>query len=102
MKIRRALTAATVAAVIAPAAVLAAPAAASAKEPVSEAGHRTPASPDSPGAATPSDRSTDSAKSGGGIGNSDDSRRPGEAAAAGSAIRDRDGAGRTALERLTQ
>lgn len=46
MKIRRALTAAAAAAVIAPAAVLAAPAAAFATEPVSEAGPRTPASPD--------------------------------------------------------
>ncbi|GFE19465.1 hypothetical protein Sgleb_75120 [Streptomyces glebosus] len=46
MKIRRALTAAAAAVVIAPAAVLAAPATAFATEPVSEAGPRTPASPD--------------------------------------------------------
>ncbi|WP_405746515.1 LPXTG cell wall anchor domain-containing protein [Streptomyces sp. NBC_01525] len=64
MKIRRALTAAAAAAVIAPAAVLAAPAAAFATEPVSEAGPRTPASPDSPDAATPADRTADSATSG--------------------------------------
>ncbi|AJC60889.1 hypothetical protein [Streptomyces sp. 769] len=42
MKIRRALTAAAAAAVIAPATVLAAPAAAFATEPVAEAGPRTP------------------------------------------------------------
>ncbi|OKI05111.1 hypothetical protein A6A06_10735 [Streptomyces sp. CB02923] len=54
MRIRRALTAAAAAAVIAPAAVLAVPAAAFATEPVSESGPRTPASspgsPDGPAA----------------------------------------------------
>ncbi|MFF8789392.1 LPXTG cell wall anchor domain-containing protein [Streptomyces sp. NPDC015125] len=92
MKIRRALTAA----VLAPAAVLAAPAAAFATEPVSEAGPRTPASPDSPGAATPADRPAESATSGGGTGTPDEPRRPGKAAAGGSASQDRDGAARPA------
>ncbi|MEJ8653507.1 LPXTG cell wall anchor domain-containing protein [Streptomyces sp. MS1.AVA.3] len=95
MKIRRALTAAAAAAVIAPAAVLAAPAAAFATEPVSEAGPRTPASPDS-GAAAPADRPADSVTSGGGTGNPDEPRRPGEAAAGGSASQGRDGAARPA------
>ncbi|MFK0263784.1 LPXTG cell wall anchor domain-containing protein [Streptomyces angustmyceticus] len=67
MKIRRTLTAAAAAAVMAPAAVLAAPAAAFATEPVSKAGPRTPASP---GAATPGDRLAGSATSGGGAGQS--------------------------------
>ncbi|MFH8344319.1 hypothetical protein [Streptomyces sp. NPDC018045] len=93
MKIRRALTAAAAAAVIAPAAVLAAPAAALATEPVSEAGPRTPASPD---AATPADRPADSATSGAGSGTPDEPRRPGGAAAGGPASQDRDGAARTA------
>ncbi|WP_411145640.1 hypothetical protein [Streptomyces sp. x-80] len=93
MKIRRALTAAAAAAVIAPAAVLAAPAAAFATEPVSEAGPRTPASPD---AATPADRPTDAATNGGGTDNPDGPRRPDEAAAGGSASQDRDGAARPA------
>ncbi|MFG2531059.1 LPXTG cell wall anchor domain-containing protein [Streptomyces sp. NPDC048516] len=89
MKIRRALIAAAAAAVLAPAAVLAAPAAAFATEPVSEAGPRTPASADSPGAATSADRPAGSAKSGGGTGNPDEPRRPGEAAArAASQVRD--------------
>ncbi|MFC9236341.1 LPXTG cell wall anchor domain-containing protein [Streptomyces decoyicus] len=96
MKIRRALTAAAAAAVIAPAAVLAAPAASFATEPVSEAGPRTPAPPDSPDAATPADRLADSATSGGGTGNPDGPRRPREAAAGGSASKDRDGAARPA------
>ncbi|MGA5566002.1 LPXTG cell wall anchor domain-containing protein [Streptomyces platensis] len=76
MKIRRALTAAAAAAVIAPAAVLAAPAAAFATEPVSGTGSRTSASPGLPGlpgAATPTDRSADSVKSGGGRGEDKDS-----------------------------
>ncbi|MFE7783908.1 LPXTG cell wall anchor domain-containing protein [Streptomyces nigrescens] len=51
MKIRRTLTAAAAVAVLTPAAVLAAPAAAFATEPVSEAGPRTPASPDAAGTA---------------------------------------------------
>ncbi|MFF7700990.1 LPXTG cell wall anchor domain-containing protein [Streptomyces lydicus] len=59
MKIRRALTAAAAAAVIAPAAVLAAPAAAFATAPVSEAGPRTPASPDLPDAAAGGSASPD-------------------------------------------
>ncbi|MFI9358457.1 hypothetical protein [Streptomyces lydicus] len=92
MKIRRALTAAAAAAVIAPAAVLAAPTAAFATEPVSEAGPRTPATPDSPEAATPADRSADSATSGGGRGKPDEPRRTGEAG--GSAAQDRGGAAR--------
>lgn len=96
MKIRRALTAAAAAAVIAPAAVLAAPAAAFATEPVSEAGPRTPGPPDSPVAAPPADRLADSATSGGGRGNPDEPRRPGEATAGGSASQDRDGAARPA------
>ncbi|MEU5212411.1 hypothetical protein [Streptomyces sp. NPDC020742] len=96
MKIRRALTAAAAAAVLAPAAVLTAPAAAFATEPVSETGPRTHASADSPGAATPADRAADSATSGGGTGHPDESRRPGEAAAGGSASQDRDGATRHA------
>ncbi|MFI1617820.1 LPXTG cell wall anchor domain-containing protein [Streptomyces lydicus] len=96
MKIRRALTAAAAAAVIAPAAVLAAPAAAFATAPVSEAGPRTPASPDLPDAATPAERSADSTTSGGGAGNPHEPRRPGEAAAGGSASQDRDGAARPA------
>ncbi|WP_274918068.1 hypothetical protein [Streptomyces sp. WZ-12] len=50
MKIRRALAVAATAAVIAPTAVLAVPAAAFATEAVSEAGPRTPAPPDLPGA----------------------------------------------------
>lgn len=91
MKIRRALTAAAAAAVLVPTAVLAAPAAAFATEPVSEAGPRTPASPDT---ATPADRPADSATSGGGTGIPDEPRRPGEAAAGGSASQDRDGASR--------
>ncbi|WP_330319114.1 LPXTG cell wall anchor domain-containing protein [Streptomyces platensis] len=95
MKIRRALTAAAAAAVIAPAAVLAAPAAAFATEPVSEAGPRTPASPDLSDAATPADRSADSATSGSGTGDPHKPRRPGEAAG-GSASKDRDGAARPA------
>ncbi|AOP47324.1 LPXTG cell wall anchor domain-containing protein [Streptomyces lydicus] len=96
MKIRRALTAAAAAAVIAPAAVLAAPAAAFATEPVSEAGPRTPASPDLPDGATPTGRLAESATTGGGTGNPDESRRPGDAAAGGSASQDRDGAARPA------
>ncbi|MFD9812005.1 hypothetical protein [Streptomyces sp. NPDC059080] len=92
MKIRRALTAAAAAAVIAPAAVLATPAAAFATEPVSEAGPRTPASPDSPDAPTPAARPADSATSGGGTGHPDEPRRPGAAAAGGPASQDRDGA----------
>ncbi|MFI5520202.1 LPXTG cell wall anchor domain-containing protein [Streptomyces platensis] len=73
MKIRRALTAAAAAAVIAPAAVLAAPAAAFATEPESGAGPRTSASPGLPDAATPAHRSADSATSGGGKGADKDS-----------------------------
>ncbi|MGA5265701.1 hypothetical protein [Streptomyces lydicamycinicus] len=59
MKIRRTLTAAAAAAVLAPAALLAAPAPAFATEPVSGAGPRTPTSPNSPAAAgdsAPQDR----------------------------------------------
>ncbi|MET7898891.1 LPXTG cell wall anchor domain-containing protein [Streptomyces mirabilis] len=93
MKIRHALMAAAAAAVIAPAAVLAAPAAAFATKPVSEAGPRTPASPD---AATSADRPADSATSGGGTDNPDGPRRLGEAAAGGLASQDRDGAVRPA------
>lgn len=93
MKIRRTLTAAAAAAVLAPAAVLAAPAAAFATEPVSEAGPRTPASPD---AAASTDRPADSATNGGGTGNPDEPRRPDEAAAGGSASQGRDGAARPA------
>ncbi|TBO57151.1 hypothetical protein EYS09_24145 [Streptomyces kasugaensis] len=96
MKIRRALTAAAAAAVIAPAAVLAAPAAAFATGPVSEAGPRTPAAPGSADAATPADRPSDSATSGGGTGNPDEPRPPGDAAAGGPAPQDRDGAVRPA------
>ncbi|MFE7612364.1 hypothetical protein [Streptomyces celluloflavus] len=97
MKIRRALTAAAAAAVIAPAAVLAAPAAAFATGPVSEAGPRTPAAPDSADAATtPADRPSDSATSGGGTGNPDEPRPPGDTAAGGPAPQDRDGAARPA------
>ncbi|MCR8579341.1 LPXTG cell wall anchor domain-containing protein [Streptomyces sp. Isolate_219] len=99
MKIRRTLTAAAAAAVLAPAAVLAAPAAAFATEPVSEAGPRTPASPD---AATPADRSADSETNGGGTGNPDEPRRPGELAADGSAFHDRDGAARPAAGKPPQ
>ncbi|EOT02496.1 LPXTG cell wall anchor domain-containing protein [Streptomyces noursei] len=88
MKIRRALTAAAAAAVLAPAAVLAAPTAAFATDPVAEAGPRTPAAPDSLDAATPSGRPADSATSGDGTTN------PGDAAAGGSASQDRDGAAR--------
>ncbi|MFG2098620.1 LPXTG cell wall anchor domain-containing protein [Streptomyces sp. NPDC048612] len=76
MKIRRTLTAAAAAAVLAPAAVLAAPAAASATEPVSEAGPRTSAAP---GAATPADRSADSATNGGGAGDRTDAGDPDDA-----------------------
>lgn len=94
MKIRRALTAAAAAAVLAPAAVLAAPAAAFATGPVSEAGSRTPASSDSSGAATSADRPAGSAQSGGGTGNPDEPQRPGEATAAGSASQVSDGAAR--------
>lgn len=96
MKIRRALTAAAAAAVLAPAAVLAAPAAALATEPVAEADPRTPASPDFPDVAAPAHRPADFATSGGGTGNPDEPRRPGEAAAGGSASQDRDGAARPA------
>ncbi|MEU7225782.1 hypothetical protein [Streptomyces chrestomyceticus] len=53
MKIRRALTAAAAAAVLAPVAVMAAPAAAFATEPAPGAGVRTPASADSTGAENP-------------------------------------------------
>ncbi|MFJ5588743.1 hypothetical protein ACIQCG_03205 [Streptomyces noursei] len=88
MKIRRALTAAAAAAVLAPAAVLAASTAAFATDPVSEAGPRTRAAPDSLDAATPSGRPADSATSGDGTTN------PGDAAAGGSASQDRDGATR--------
>ncbi|WP_433858895.1 LPXTG cell wall anchor domain-containing protein [Streptomyces kronopolitis] len=90
MKIRRALTAAAAAAVMAPAAVLAAPAAAFATEPVSGAGPRTPASPGLPDAAPPAARPADAATQGGGTGH------PGEAAAGGSASQDHDGAARPA------
>src|SRR5438309_1815995 len=72
MRIRRALTAAAAAAVIAPAAVLATPAAAFATEPAYEAGPRTSASPHSPDAATPADRPANSATSGGGTRNPDE------------------------------
>ncbi|MEV5123370.1 hypothetical protein AB0K49_11235 [Streptomyces decoyicus] len=96
MKIRHALTAAAAAAVIAPAAVLAAPAAAFATEPVSEAVPRTPAAPDSPDVAAPAHRLADSATRRDGTGNPDEPRRPGEAAAGGSASQDRDGAARPA------
>ncbi|GAA2344702.1 hypothetical protein Scani_40690 [Streptomyces caniferus] len=96
MKIRRALTAAAATAVIAPAAVLAAPAAAFATQPVSEAGLRTPASPELPDAATPAIRPADSATSGGRTGTPHDPRRPGEAAAGGSASQDHGGAARPA------
>ncbi|SEF08330.1 LPXTG-motif cell wall anchor domain-containing protein [Streptomyces sp. 2112.3] len=68
MKIRRALTAAAAAAVLAPVAVLTAPASAFATEPVSGTGPRTPASPDSPGAATPADQPAASATNDGGTG----------------------------------
>ncbi|GAA2662956.1 LPXTG cell wall anchor domain-containing protein [Streptomyces lunalinharesii] len=96
MKIRRALTAAAAAAVLAPAAVLAAPAAAFATAPVTEAGPRTPTAPDSPDAARPADRPADSATSGGGTTTPDEPRRPGDAAAGGSASLDRDGPTRPA------
>ncbi|WP_432142120.1 LPXTG cell wall anchor domain-containing protein [Streptomyces sp. bgisy084] len=96
MKIRRTLTAAAAAAVMAPAAVLAAPAAAFATEPASEAGPRTPASAGSPDTATPADRTADSATSGNRTGTPDEPRRPGLAAAGGSASQDRDGADRPA------
>ncbi|SHM67392.1 hypothetical protein SAMN05216268_11324 [Streptomyces yunnanensis] len=76
MKIRRALTAAAAAAVLAPATVLAAPAAAFATEPVSEAGPRTPSAPDSPGVTTPSDRPADSATGGGRMADRDEATRP--------------------------
>ncbi|WP_275466155.1 LPXTG cell wall anchor domain-containing protein [Streptomyces noursei] len=94
MKIRRALTAAAAAAVLSPAAVLATPTAAFATDPVSEAGPRTPAAPDSPDAAAPSDRPADSATSGGGTTNPDEPRRPGAIAAGGSVPQDHDGATR--------
>ncbi len=95
MRIRRALTAAAAAAVIAPAVVLAAPAAAFATEPVSEAGPRTPASPDLPDAAPPADRPADSATSGGGTNNQNEPRRAGGAAGKGKDAGDPDGAGQS-------
>ncbi|MFG2289242.1 LPXTG cell wall anchor domain-containing protein [Streptomyces sp. NPDC048595] len=95
MRIRRALTAAAAAAVIAPAVVLAAPAAAFATGPVSEAGPRTPASPDLPDAAPPADRPADSATSGGGTGNPDEPRRAGGAAGQGKGAGDPYGAGQS-------
>ncbi|WP_381564809.1 LAETG motif-containing sortase-dependent surface protein [Streptomyces eurythermus] len=74
MKIRRALTAAAAAAVIAPAAVLAAPTAAFATDPVPDTGPRTPATPGTPDTsdtAKPAQPPTDAPANGGGTGDPD-------------------------------
>ncbi|WP_260640334.1 hypothetical protein [Streptomyces angustmyceticus] len=72
MKIRRTLTAAAAAAVIAPAAVLAGPTAAFATETVPKAGPRTPASPGSADAATPANRLAGTTGAGGATGRGKD------------------------------
>ncbi|CAL9579508.1 LAETG motif-containing sortase-dependent surface protein [Streptomyces sp. enrichment culture] len=88
MKIRRALTAAAAAAVIAPAAVLAAPTAAFATDPVPGTSPRTsatPGTPDTPDTAKPAQPPTDAPANGGGTADPDDT------ANGGSAPRDHDG-----------
>ncbi|CAL9291469.1 LAETG motif-containing sortase-dependent surface protein [Streptomyces sp. SudanB182_2057] len=82
MKIRRVLTAAAAAAVIAPAAVLAAPAAAFATDPVPDTGPRTPTPPDT---AKPAQPPADLPANGGGTGG------PDEAEAGGPGSQDDDG-----------
>ncbi|MFF9670628.1 LAETG motif-containing sortase-dependent surface protein [Streptomyces eurythermus] len=75
MKIRRALTAAAAAAVIAPAALLAAPTAAFATDPVPDTSPRTPATPgtpDTPDTAKPAQPPTDAPANGGGTADPDE------------------------------
>ncbi|GAA2732445.1 LAETG motif-containing sortase-dependent surface protein [Streptomyces nogalater] len=88
MKIRRALTAAAAAAVIAPAAVLAAPTAAFATDPVPDTGPRTPANPGTPhtpDTPKPAQPPTDAPTNDGGTGT------PDETEAGGPASQDDDG-----------
>ncbi|MFF9024418.1 LAETG motif-containing sortase-dependent surface protein [Streptomyces eurythermus] len=72
MKIRRALTAAAAAAVIAPAALLAAPTAAFATDPVPDTGPRTSATPGTPDTAKPDQPPTDAPTNGGGTADPDE------------------------------